>query len=168
SNLLYLANSGQLTAIYVLSYGCNQDIAEALEELADRDMTLVVYTTDPNITPGLIDDVLGYPAELIKVLPAKLHGDFEELTKPCETARAYTAHNGSLDQFVRTITTAENCRSAITFGAILQLVFAIIGFALVTFMAFMQNIGVVSWMLVGVFQLVCCLLVCLLPNLRRL
>ncbi|MBP0962835.1 MAG: hypothetical protein J6Q99_00885, partial [Oscillospiraceae bacterium] len=85
SNLLYLANSGQLTAIYVLSYGCNQDIAEALEELADRDMTLVVYTTDPNITPGLIDDVLGYPAELIKVLPAKLHGDFEELTKPCET-----------------------------------------------------------------------------------
>ena len=168
SNLLYLANSGQLTAIYVLSYGCNEEVAEALEELADRDMTLVVYTTDPNITPSLIDDVLGYPAELVKILPAKLHDSFEELTKPCETARAYTAHDGSVAQFVRTVTTAENCRSAITFGAILQLVFVIIGFALVTFMAFMQNLSVISWMLVGIFQLVCCLLACLLPNMRRL
>lgn len=168
SNLLYLANSGQLTAIYVLSYGCNEEIAEALAELADRDMTLVVYTTDPNITPTLIDEVLGYPAELVKILPAKLHAGFEEQTLPRPTARAYTAHNGGISQFVRTITTAENCRSAITFGSMLQLVFVIVGFALVTFMAFVQNMGVLSWMLVSLFQLVCCLLVCLLPNMRRL
>ncbi|MBP1559104.1 MAG: hypothetical protein J6B40_06000 [Oscillospiraceae bacterium] len=168
SNLLYLANSGQLTAIYVLGYGCNEEIAEALEELADRDMTLVVYTTDPNITPQLIDDVLGYPADLVKILPAKLHGSFEEMTQPRESCRAYTAHSGGIRQFVRTITTAENCHSAITFSAMLQLVFVILGFALVTFMAFMQNMGVISWMLVALFQLVCCLLVCLLPNLRRL
>ena len=131
-------------------------------------MALVVYTTDPNITPTLIEDVLGYPAELVRILPAKLHNSFEELTKPCETTRAYTAHDGSVEQFVRTITTAENCHSAITFGSILQLVFVIIGFGLVTFMSFMQNLSVLSWMLVGVFQLVCCLLVCLLPNMRRL
>ncbi len=168
SNLLYLANSGQLTAIYVLSYGCNEEIAEALEELADRDMTLVVYTTDPNITPGLIDQVLGYPAELVKILPAKLHAAFEEQTLPRQTARAYTAHNGGISQFVQTITAAENCRSAITFGSMLQLVFVIVGFALVTFMAFMQSVSVLSWMLVCLFQLVCCLLVCLLPNMRRL
>ena len=168
SNLLYLANSGQLTAIYVLGYGCNEDIAEALEELADRDMTLVVYTTDPNITPQLIDDVLGYPADLVKILPAKLHSSFEEMTQPRESYRAYTAHSGGIGQFVRTFTSAENCHSAIVFSAILQLVFVIIGFALVTFMAFMQNMSVISWMLVALFQLVCCLLVCLLPNLRRL
>ncbi|MBR5559599.1 MAG: cation-translocating P-type ATPase [Oscillospiraceae bacterium] len=168
SNLLYLANSGQLTAIYVLGYGCNRDIAEALEELADRDMTLVVYTTDPNITPGLIDSVLGYPAELVKILPAKLHNSFEELTQSRESVPAYTAHNGGVDQFVYTITAAENCRSAITFGAILQLVFVIVGFALITFMAFMQKISVISWMLVGLFQLVCGMLACLLPNMRRL
>ena len=168
SNLLYLANSGELTAVYVLSYGCSPDVAEALEELADRDMTLVVYTTDPNVTPTLIQDVLGYPAELVKILPAKLHGTFEEMTRPCESCRAYAAHDGSVDQFIRTITTAENCRSAVTFGTVLQMIFVIIGFALVTFMAFMQNMSVISWMLVALFQLVCCALVCLLPNMRRL
>lgn len=168
SNLLYLANSGELTAVYVLSYGCSPDVAEALEELADRDMTLVVYTTDPNVTPTLIQTVLGYPAELVKILPAKLHGSFEEMTRSCESCPAYAAHDGSVDRFIRTITTAENCRSAITFGTVLQLIFVIVGFALVTFMAFMQNMSVVSWMLVALFQLVCCCLVCLLPNMRRL
>ena len=152
----------------MLSYGCDEEVAEALEELSSRDMTLVVYTTDPNITPELIQDVLGYPSELVKILPAKLHATFEELTQPRESCRVYAAHDGSVRQFVRTVTAAENCRSAVTFASVLQMIFVILGFALVTFMAFMQNMSAVSWMLLCLFQLVCCGLVCLLPNMRRM
>lgn len=49
--VLYLANSGELTAIFVLSYAADPDIVDELGVLVDRDIGISVYTTDSNITP---------------------------------------------------------------------------------------------------------------------
>ncbi len=166
-DLLYLANSGELTAVYVLSYNADEKISMALEELHERDITLVVYTTDPNITPKMIQDVFAYPAELIKVLPAKLHEQVKSITAQRPRSRAYAAHNGSVEQFVDTMVSAEGCQRSVLLGTALQLFFVVAGFALVTFMAFMQNMGEVSWLMVIAFQLVGCALSTLIPILRR-
>ena len=164
--------SGKQALVLLPGLLCNarlfSDQAAALADLADRETTLVVYTTDPNITPNLIQTVLDSPSELVKILPASLAPAFEELSAPREECRAYAAHDGTVEQFARTIAASDSCRSSIAFGSMLQMVFSIVGFALVTFLAFMQNMGAVSWMLIAGLQLVCCALVCLLPNLRRL
>ncbi len=165
-DLLYLANSGELTAVYVLSYNADPATANALEELYERDITLVVYTTDPNITPKMLQDVFSYPAELIKVLPAKLHEQVKNMTAPRTRSRAYASHNGSVARFIDTMIASETCQRAVLLGTALQLFFVVVGFALVTFMAFMQNMVDVSWLAVIVFQLVGCGLCSIIPALR--
>ncbi len=166
--LLYLSNSGELTAMYILDYGCNPDVEQELGLLADRDISLVVYSTDPYVTPDRLEKIFDYPAELIKIMPAKLHGEYDRISARRESSRAYLAHDGSLSSFVHTLLELRLARGAVLMGTLVQTAAVVLGFALVTFAAFMQSTSSLTWTALLGYQAFWMLAVLTFPNLRRI
>ena len=85
-NIVYLANSGQLSAMFVISYRPNKQTKEQLDKLSERGMYLIINTSDPNITAEKIHATYDFPMEQIKLMPAKFHAAYENLTAE-KTAR---------------------------------------------------------------------------------
>lgn len=48
--MIYLSNSGELTAMFVVSYQPDPQIAQELYELERKGIGLIVRSTDPNLT----------------------------------------------------------------------------------------------------------------------
>lgn len=61
-NIIYLSNSGQLSAMFVISYRPNNQTREQLDRMNEKGMSLIINTSDPNITAEKIHAVYDLPA----------------------------------------------------------------------------------------------------------
>ena len=165
--VLYLANSGELTAIFVLSYAADPDITDQLEVLASRGIGISVYTTDSNITPQKIAEVFDFPEDMVEIVPYKLHSQCDRLMEHKDRAKAEIVYNGSLASKVRTLSGILSAKTSIVLGTILQCIGVTIGYALLTYFAFTNAIGSVTFTLLIAYQCFWAVVVMLLPNLRR-
>lgn len=151
--LLFLSSAGEVTAQFAVSYHIDEDLAAQLDILAARDTTLIVYTTDANITAHHIWELYGYPEELIRILPAERHQFYRKLTKRRENAIAEIVYTGKAAAMAGAIVACVNARSSILYATIIQLVQMAIGYGIVAFMAFMGTIGTLSILQMGLYQL---------------
>ena len=150
--LLYIANSGQAAAMCVLSYKADKQMRRALELLADRDIAVCVYTTDPNVTEERICQIYSFPKELVQVMPAKLHRDMDRYLDPKAKTRAGMIHSGAPSSYVRGVAAARSCDSTLTVETALLLLSVVVGFALVTFFAFTGGMPALTWVTIAVYQ----------------
>ena len=151
--LLYISNSGQAAGVCVLSYKGDKQMRRALELLADRDIAVCVYTTDPNVTEARISQIYNFPKELVKVMPAALHREMDKYLDPKAKTRAGMIHNGSPSSYVRGVAAARSCDAALTIETALILLSVVVGFALVTFFAFTGGMPALTWITLAVYQL---------------
>src|SRR5699024_1593363 len=94
-NIIYLSNSGQLSAMFVISYRPNNQTREQLDRMNEKGMSLIINTSDPNITAEKIHAVYDFPLDQIKLMPAKFHAAYEELTAQKEHSPAKIGFIGS-------------------------------------------------------------------------
>ncbi len=150
--LLYLSNSGQAAAMYVLSYKGDKQMRRSLELLADRDIAVCVYSTDPNVTAQQISQVYGFPRELVKIIPAALHREMDRYLDPQAKARASVVHTGAPASYVRAVAAARSCDGVLTVETALILLSVVVGFALVTFFAFTGSMEALTWVTIAAYQ----------------
>lgn len=150
--ILYISNSGQAAGMCVLSYKGDKQMRRALELLADRDIAVCVYSTDPNVTEERISQIYNFPRELVKVMPASLHREMDKYLDPKAKAKAGMVHNGSPSSYVRGVAAARSCDSALTIETALILLSVVVGFALVTFFAFTGGMPALTWVTLAVYQ----------------
>lgn len=166
-DLLYLSNSGELTAMFLLSYLPDEQVAQELTRLQEREMALLVHTTDPNITPAKISDIYGYPLDLIKLVPSSVFDAYEDVAGERERAPSYAAYSGHAAGLFAMLRMIPEIKQAILMGVILQMAGTIIGYAMVTFFACMGGMNSASFVALLIFQLFWVLAVAVVPNLRR-
>lgn len=150
--ILYIANSGQAAAMCVLSYKADKQMRRALELLADRDIAVCVYTTDPNVTVERICQTYSFPKELVQVMPAKLHREMDRYLDPKAKTRAGMIHNGAPSSYIRGVAAARSCDSTLTVETALLLLSVVVGFALVTFFAFTGGMPALTWITIAAYQ----------------
>ena len=152
--LLYLANSGELTAMFILSYHPADSMYRALRHLAKRQIGLIVKATDPNLNAKTIGEIYDYPAYCIKVLSSQLHEEYERMTAERKTAPcriAYTSDNAV--PLLWSVRAAAKLKRNIGTATILQLVGLGVGYAVITFFSIIQSISVISFSAMLLFQL---------------
>ena len=150
--ILYISNSGQAAAMCVLSYKADKQMRRALEVLADRDIAVCVYTTDPNVTAERVSQTSAFPRELVKVIPAALHREVDRYLDPNAKARAGMVHNGTPSSYIRGVAAARSCDNALTVETALLLLSVVVGFALVTFFAFTGGMPALTWVTIAAYQ----------------
>lgn len=150
--ILYLANSGEVTAMFVLSYRTSPAIERWLDVLARREISLVVQSTDPNITEARIAKDYGYPEEFIRIIPAKLRDKYLETVAPRKRGRAYVMSIGGFPVRMRALAALLTLRRSIMTETALQIAGLILGYALVAFLAFSGAVASLGFVQILIYQ----------------
>lgn len=165
--IIYLANSGELTAMFVVSYTGSDEMVEYLDDLASKGISLTVYTTDPNITANKIEELFDYTSDMVTIISSKNHAEFNEISCDKERAPAKVVYDGTLTAKIRAVCGVINAKSAVVLGTILQLVTVVLGYGLITCLAFMGQMGMAKFEILLAYQVVSALLVIIIPNIKK-
>jgi cation transport ATPase len=124
----FIANSGQLTAMLVTTYRPNVEIAKELQRAEYNGISLLISTTDCNITSEQIAEDFGVFYRSVKVLPTGLGNVCKEVTSVyTEKSRGYLATMGKFTQLARALSGSVQMKSNISLAVIIQLIGVILG-----------------------------------------
>jgi hypothetical protein len=166
--ILYLANSGEVTAMFVLSYRPRADVIRWLGALAKKQMGLIIHSTDPNITPGKIASDFHFPEEFVRILPAALRDDYAALTAPRGRGKAHIMSLQGPSVRLRALAAVHTLKRSIVTGTVLQLAGLVLGYAIIAFLSFTGAIGAMGFVQMLTYQLFWAAAVTLLSNLRKI
>lgn len=166
--ILYLSNSGELIAMFALSYEADGRVAAQMKELADGGVSLIIHSTDPNITPQRISELYHYPQPYIKIVPANLHADYNRILEPRGRARASIIYSGTIMSMFRALGIIPRIKAAVTAGTACQLLATLIGYAVITFFAFFAGMANISFIVLLLYQLIWAGVVAFVIALRRI
>ncbi|MBQ5666964.1 MAG: hypothetical protein IIV40_02200, partial [Oscillospiraceae bacterium] len=152
-DILYLANSGELTAMFVLSYHADKEVYRSLGIMAERGVRLVINCSDPNITVKKLCDIFGYPESQLNLLSSKYQQKCAELTEERETAPAAAVYNGSLFALSNLLNCCGIIRQSSFAAALIEMIGIILGFVLVTIFLFTGNIRSLAMYVLLAFQM---------------
>lgn len=167
-NIIYLSNSGELSAMFVISYNPNSAMADELNKLMDHGMFLVVETSDPNITEEKICAAYKFPADQLKLLPARFHSLYRDLTAEKPRASSKIGYVGGSRTMIRAILDCSVIKRCISQAVTVQIIALLLGYALVALFTLMGNLSMISIAHVLLYQLLWGALVMILPNMKRL
>ncbi|RPF48104.1 hypothetical protein EDD70_0916 [Hydrogenoanaerobacterium saccharovorans] len=167
-DILYLANSGELTAMFVISYVRNEEVDVALGDLERKGISVVVKSVDPNLTAAKIARIYDLPEEMIRILPAKLHSSFDAIHHEKSSNKGYIVHSGNFAGFAIAVSAASSVKIATNIGLIVQIVGMILGYTLITFFSFMGSMAQATMVTVLIYQAVWGVAVWLFSALRRI
>lgn len=167
-NIIYLSNSGQLSAMFVISYNPNNEVMYELDKLVDNGMSLIVETSDPNITAEKIRDAYDFPIEQIQIMSAKVNSTYHELTEEREKASSQIGFMGSAKTMIRAICNCITIKSSIAKSVIIQMASLIIGYGIIAVFALVGDLEMITAVHIILYQLLWTFLVLLVPNLKKL
>ena len=165
--LVYLANSGELAAFFVVSYNADPDIAKTLKRLYKSKVSIIIKNCDCNITTRKLMYIFDVSDDYIEIVPRALNQQCETHCTPVMTAPARAAHTGGIFSYVTTVLAAIAGKSAVSFATTLQIGAMVLGFALVSFFAFVSGLSQINIITALVYQLFWLVAIALFPNLRR-
>lgn len=138
----YLARSGELLAMFVTTYATTLRIAQQLQKAEENGISLLVRTTDCNVTGEKIADDFGIFFRSVKVLPTGLGNVCQEITSVKEdSSRAYLATRGSFMSFLRAVSGCVKLKSNISLSVVIQLIGVILGIVLMASIALFAGVG---------------------------
>lgn len=164
--VFYLAVGGELAARFLVSYHIDEDLAVELDHMASLGKTLIVYTVDPNLSPEKIWSLYGYPQNLIKIVPAELHPQYQALTAPRPEAMAEIAYTGRAATMVSALRACIAARSSILAATVVQLIQIALGYGLIALVAFLGTINTITVPVLVAYQLFWFVVIWLVQKIR--
>ena len=164
---IYLAVSGRLFGMFLVSYGPDEEMAETVEDLRRAGISLLVRSTDFNVTRELIADCYGISPDSVKVLSA------EELTALTPSlsylpeSEGVMTHIGSFSSFIGGLRAASAAAGAEKAAAVLQAVSVVLGLVLGLLLAVTTGLGSLSALAVLLYHCAWLILIVAVPLLRR-
>ncbi len=152
-NALYLSNSGELTAMFILEYKASKDAFDAFKNFKNNGISIIVNSTDPNITPELISKLFDFPEDMINVIPANLHREFNTLTSKKKASKGYAAYDGKLFLTAKLLSDSTGIKKRVSALLLMQIISIFIACAFITFFAFSGNINNIGYLLIIIYQL---------------
>ena len=167
-DILYLANSGELSAMFVLGYSVNEEAAEMLHNLMDQNITIAVSVNDPNVTAEKICRLYEFPMEDIRIVPAQTQEALVMYCQPRERARAEAAHIGSAPSMVHAVCAAYSAKTAVVLATMIQFIGVFLGYAVLTFFVFTGSFATITPDLLAIYLVIWAALVAVVPRLRKI
>lgn len=138
----YLARSNEAVAMFVTTYDTTLRIAELLQKAEANGISLLVHTTDHNVTGEKIAEDFGIFYRSIKVLPTGLGNVCQEITSQKEdSSRSYLATRGSFLSLLRALCGCVKLRSNTSLSVVIQLIGIVLGVLIVSTLSLFAGVG---------------------------
>lgn len=127
---MYLSISGNIAALFTVEIRADREVKRWAKQLAKHKIFMILKSVDPCLTLGKISSLFGVPKSMFRILPKKLHKDFDEETRKTVRLSASIACSGKFSSFAQLIIGTKVIHSAAVLGLIFQTVSVILGFVI--------------------------------------
>lgn len=166
--VIYIAMDHTVAALMILTYSADRRKKNELQRLEDNGISIVIRTTDVNVTPQLVARLFGLETSSVGVLSAKLGDEAGKLMgQEIPRADAKVATKGKVESMMSVISACVSERRTIRTVVLLQTVAVVLGFALVAFMACFGGMQQLSSFVLFVFELFCLAVQLAVPRFMR-
>lgn len=166
--ITYLANAGQLIAMFVTDYTPDSKLVQEIQRLDSNGVSILIRTADSNITPERIARDFQIHSRSLKILPNSL-GNIckDEISIKEEESRAYIATRGKLSSLSRAISGCIKIKRNISLAIAVQFVAVVLGIIIasaVAILAGVDSFGVIELLIYMVFWAVASIVVPLIQK----
>ncbi|MBR3867260.1 MAG: hypothetical protein IKM54_05670, partial [Butyricicoccus sp.] len=168
-DIVYLATSGEISAMFIVGYAADPHVEKSLGRLLKNNLSMLVCSNDPNITPRKLATVFTFPVNMIRIIPGKSMGRFHELKRKKLRMPANIANDGSMHSFICALSAVRAIRKSLSLSTLLQSLSIILGFITVAVvgLTLQQDMGPLTVSNLLIFQSLWSLASLGLPLLRR-
>lgn len=127
---VYLSVSGNLSAMFIIDIRPSFAVKQALHNLENNNICLMLRSVDSLITISKLAEIFGVPEEMLKIIPEKMHREFEEQVSPVSKQSASMACENDFPTMSDLLISAKRIRKTAVAGLVLQSASAILGIVL--------------------------------------
>ena len=166
--VIYIAVESEAAAMLVLTYAADRRRKNELQRLEDSGISVIIRTTDPNVTSQMISRLFGIDAASVGILDSRLGEEYRKLVqKEIPRADALVATKGRMESMMNVVSACVEERRTVNLVVAIQNAAMVLCFVLVAFLACFGAMGQLSSLVLFLFQLFWLLVTILLPKLRR-
>ena len=166
--MLYIAIDNKIAAMLVVTYTADRRKKNEMQRLEENGVSVVVKTTDPNVTVQNIARLFGIDTNSVAILKEPMTQEYEGLIIGEEPrSDAVLATKGRIESMMSVISACIRARQNANFAVMLQNIAVALGFVFVAMLACFGSINSLSAFWLFLFELVMLLVLILLPKLRK-
>lgn len=166
--ILYVAADGVLCAMFILTYNADRKKKAEIQELEMNGVSLLVRSTDANLTPQFLARLFGIDASAINVIGASTDGACDRLvTGTTGRADAYAATKGRVESMMSIVSACIDEKKNISFIVAMQNAAVVIGFVLVAFLTFIAGVSQISTFTLCIYELFWIAAAVILPKFKN-
>ena len=159
----------EAAAMLVLTYAADRRRKNELQRLEDSGISVIVRTTDPNVTTQLVSRLFGIDTASVGILDSRLGEEYQKLAqKEIPRADALVATKGRMESMMNVISACVEERRTVSMVVAIQNAAMVLGFVLVAFLACFGAMGQLTSLVLFLFQLFWVLVTLVLPKLAAL
>lgn len=127
---VYLSISGQLSAMFIIELMPSHQIKNALKELERSGIAVMLRSVDSMLSVHRLSELFEVTPALFRLIPFRLHSDFEQTTEYAAKRPATLACSGRFASFAQLIIGANRLRGTISAGIAMQAAEILLGILL--------------------------------------
>ena len=168
---LYLSISGNLAAMFIVELTADKNVRRWARRLAKSKVCMIVKSVDPCLSARKLHTVFGIPEDMVRVLPKRLHTDFDAETGKAVRLSASMATTGKFTSLAQLMISAKTIHTSAIIGLILQTASMVLGLGLCLMLivskAFMTSYVYMSATALIIYNLACTLLTYIAVTMKK-
>lgn len=166
--VIYLAVEGKIAALFVVEYSADERIRGYLQTLEKYGISILVRTSDPNVTEALVEQYFSLPHNLVKIISPVAGNMFRTLTEvPPQPADCTVLHNGRTPSFLRALLSAFVLEEKIKLSQILLYIGMGLSVILLAVLSFFTALTQAGAMEILIFELLWTAIAVLVPKVKK-
>ncbi len=166
--VVYIAVDVEVAAMLVLTYSADRRRKNELQRLEDSGISVLIRTTDPNVTAQMVSRLFGIDTASVGILEGELGDTAKKLMEEnIPRADSIVATKGRVESMMSVVSACVEEKRTAGLVVAIQNTAVILGFVLVAFMACFGGLRQLSSFILFAFELFWLLVVMVIPKLRK-
>ncbi len=127
TSIQYLSIGGSLAMIFVIRLKPSVNIAKALHDCENRNMTVILRSVDSLLSISRIAELFGVAPNMFKLLPFRYHSDYDACTSYIEKMSSPMIYSGHFASLAMLLIGAKRLQRSAIVGIAVQTLSAVLG-----------------------------------------
>ncbi|MCM1329690.1 MAG: hypothetical protein NC253_09655 [Ruminococcus sp.] len=136
---VYLSISGELSAMFLVEITPTLEVAQALQDLQKNDVYIMIRSVDSIVSINRLSELFEISPEYLKLIPFRVHEQFNEVTSYQVNQRATLACSGKFSAFASLVLSCKHMKGTINVGIGLQAVSMLLGIIICLVMVILNS-----------------------------
>lgn len=139
--VVYLSVSGEVYAVFHIEMKASIDVADQIARLERNKISIMIKTVDSVITVSNIAEIFDIYPNNLKILPFRLHSDFDKVTSYVPEAECTAVCDGKFPSFAAALVSSKKIRKSVRFATTVHIASLILGVLLFGGFALLSAVG---------------------------